>query len=193
MLFSTQKLFFLPVEDEIARVLDSGLPASVNDAGPAYTGPVAYWRGERYGVVACLVARDGRYELAETMCELRPDGLWENRGGGGCGLLHHPADRVGECWEGGRQVDWAAGVLLDGEAAATIGWAGDDVARIEARVGDSTIARVDIQPESPFGAFVIGLEPPADVELVALGRDSNPILRSDGTVESFTVTTADPF
>src|SRR4051812_48345826 len=90
MLFSTQKLFFFPVEDEIARVLDSGLPASVNDAGPEYTGPVAYWRGERYGVVACLVARDGRYELTETICELRPDGLWENRGGGGCGLLHHP-------------------------------------------------------------------------------------------------------
>jgi hypothetical protein len=129
MLFSTQKLFFCPVEDEVARVLDSGLPASVNDAGPEYTGPVAYWRGERYGVVAGLVARDSGYELTEVICELRPDG--------------------------------AAGVRLDGEAAATIGWARDDVARIEARVGDSTIARVDIQPQSPFGAFVIGLEPPA--------------------------------
>ncbi len=179
-----------PVHDEIARVLDSRLPASANDAGPEYTGPVAFWRGERYGVVASLETSDDGYTLSDVICELGPDGVWGLRGGGGCGLLHHPGDRAGECWAG-RQVDWAAGITLEGEAAATIGWAHDHVANIEARVGDSTIARVDIQ--SPFGAFVIGLEPPADVELVALDRDAKPILKSDGTRESFTVTTTDPF
>jgi hypothetical protein len=179
-----------PLDNETARVLNCGLPESARNAGLDYTGPVAYWRGERYGVVARLEHSDGSYHLTNRICELHPNGEWGNRGGGRCYLLHHPTDWSGERWNE-RQVDWVAGLSFEGEAAATFGWARGDVAKIEARVGDSAMARVDI--ESPFGAFVIGLEPPADGELVALDHRSNPILRSDGTIESFTVTAADPF
>jgi hypothetical protein len=182
--------FPFPVDDEVARVLDSGLPpASAREAGLDYTGPVAYWRGERYGVVAYFEYSDGTYKVSNVICELHPDGVWVLRGGGGCDLTHHPADLAGERWAG-RRVDWAAGVSLEGEAAATIGWASAGVVRIEARVAESAVAHVDI--ESSSGAFVIGLEPPVDAELVALDHDSNPILRPDGSPESFPVT-ADHF
>jgi hypothetical protein len=182
--------FPFPVEEEVARVLDSGLPASARNAGSGYTGPVAYWRGSRYGVVAWLDSSGGSYQLRDAIAELRPDGVWVHRGGGGCGLLHHPTDRAGERWQG-RCVDWASGLTLEDEAAATIGWANQAVAWIEARVGDRPIARVGIG-DSPFRAFVIGLEPPVDAELVALNRDSNPILRPDGSREAFIVS-ADPW
>jgi hypothetical protein len=183
--------FPFPVDDEVARVLDSGLPpASAREAGLDYTGPVAYWRGERYGVVAYFEYSDGTYKVSNVICELHPDGVWVLRGGGGCDLTHHPADLAGERWAG-RRVDWAAGVSLEGEAAATIGWASAGVVRIEARVAESAVAHVDI--ESSSGAFVIGVESPVDAEFVALDHDSNPVPRPDGTIESLTVTAADPF